>query len=61
MKKANIYQNLFKVIFTAIQEKDEATIQNILTEDQNLQMLQEIGFRGNPYKITQSMKSTALR
>ena len=24
-------------------------------------MLQEIGFRGNPYKITQSIKSTVLR
>ena len=44
-----------------LQEKDDATIQNILTEDQNLQMLQEIGFRGNPYKITQPMKSTVLR
>ena len=44
-----------------LQEQDDTTIQNILTEDQNLQMLQEIEFRGNPYKITQSMKSTVLR
>ena len=36
-----------------LQEKDDTTIQNILTDDQNLQMLQEIPFRQNPYKITQ--------
>ena len=44
-----------------LQENDDAALQNILTQDENLQMLQEIGFIGNPYKISKSMKSTVLR
>ena len=34
-----------------LQENDDTALQNILTQDENLQMLQEIGFIGNQYKI----------
>ena len=44
-----------------LQEKDDIALQNIFTEDETLQMLQETGFRANPYRITQAMKSTVLR
>ena len=55
------YTRIYLMWFSQLlQEKDETTIQNILTDDQNLQMLQETGFRGNPYKITQSMKPTLV-
>ena len=48
------YTRIYLMLFSQLlQEKDDATIQNILTEDQNLQMLQEIPFRRNLYKITQ--------
>ena len=56
------YTRIYLMWFSQLlQEKDDTTIQIILSECQNLQMLQEIGFRGNPYKITQSMKSTVLQ
>ena len=44
-----------------LRENDDTALQNILTEDENPQIVQEIGFRANPYKITQAMKSTVLR
>ena len=44
-----------------LQENDDATVKSMFNHDENPQMLQEIEFRGNPYKIIQSVKSTVLR
>ena len=64
MKKANIvtYTKICLIWFSQLlQENNDTALQNILSQDENLQMLEEIGFRGNPHEITQSMKSTVLR
>ena len=47
--------------FQLLQVNENSSLCQLLTNDANLEMLQLIGFRGNPFKATQEMKNPILR
>ena len=47
--------------FWLLQVNENSSLHHLLTNDANLEMLQVIGFRGNPFTATQEMKISILR
>ena len=61
IKKANIHQNLLNVVFTAITRKGWHNYPEYIHWRPESSNVTKIGFRGNPHKVTESIKSSVLR
>lgn len=59
--KLRNYQNILILLFKLIAAKTDEELQSVLSDDDNMDLLQAIGYRGNPFKEKINSKEKLLQ